>query len=107
MSVASKCFSVCLMVAIASPVWAEDLTFSLVNETNLDLVRFYTSPSDADDWEEDVFGDSVLTGGSAVDITIADGREQCTYDMRFEMEDGQVLEDSTDLCELGSYTLTQ
>ena len=39
-------------------------------------------------------------------MTIADGRTQCEYDLRFVFEDGDVVEDGgIDLCETGSYTL--
>ena len=41
-------------------------------------------------------------------ITIADGRSVCEYDMRFEFEEGSDLdttEDKQNLCELGEYTI--
>ena len=47
----------------------------------------------------------MLPSGNAVDVTIADGRTQCVYDLRFVFADGEVLEDSADLCEMGSYTI--
>ncbi len=42
------------------------------------------------------------------DITIADGRSVCKYDMRFEFSEDSNLdttEDTQDLCELGAYTI--
>ncbi|MBY2921449.1 hypothetical protein HF259_08360 [Rhizobium leguminosarum] len=87
---------------------AEDLTFKLINGTNSVLTRFYSSPTGVDDWEEDVFGENVLDPDETMDITIADGRTVCKYDMRFEFEEGSDLEtteDTQDLCAMGSYTI--
>lgn len=87
---------------------AEDLVFNLVNKTDATLERFYTSPTGVEDWEEDVFGKDVLEPGESVKITIADGRRVCEYDLRFEFteESGyENLEDSQDLCKMGTYTI--
>ncbi|SIQ08006.1 hypothetical protein SAMN05880582_101649 [Rhizobium sp. RU20A] len=88
---------------------AEDLVFKIVNNTPGTLERFYSSPVGVDDWEEDIFGDKVVAPGETMEITIADGRSVCKYDMRFEFtEDSKIedLEDSQDLCELGTYTIS-
>jgi hypothetical protein len=87
---------------------ATDLVFTLKNTTSGTLERFYTSPVGVDDWEEDVFGKDVLEPGESIEITIADGRRVCKYDLRFEFtEDSGLedLEDSQDLCKMGSYTI--
>jgi hypothetical protein len=89
---------------------AEDLVFKLTNGTNSVLTRFYTSPEGVESWEEDVFGREVLEPGQSTRITIADGRDVCTYDMRFEFSDDSDLdttEDTQDLCELGEYEITE
>lgn len=89
---------------------AEDLVFTLKNGTTSTMTRFYTSPKGVDDWEEDVFGQDVLEPGAKIEITIADGRAVCTYDMRFEFEESSDLdttEDTTNLCDTGSYTITE
>ncbi|NZD50795.1 hypothetical protein [Rhizobium leguminosarum] len=97
-----------VIAASAVSVHAEDLTFKLTNGTNSVLTRFYSSPTGVDEWEEDVFGENVLDPGETMDITIADGRTVCKYDIRFEFEEGSNLattEDSQDLCAMGSYTI--
>lgn len=89
---------------------ADDLVFTLTNKTDGVLERFYTSPVGVDNWEEDVFGKDVLEPGESIKITIADGRRVCKYDLRFEFtEDSgyEDLEDSQDLCAMGSYTIHQ
>ncbi|WP_377515656.1 hypothetical protein [Ochrobactrum sp. RH2CCR150] len=89
---------------------ADDLVFKLKNGTNSPLTHFYTSPVGVNNWEGEVFGDQVLEPGETIEITIADGRRVCKYDMRFEFQDSDDLDtttDTQDLCELGSYTIEE
>ncbi|MDD1500545.1 hypothetical protein PVA19_19140 [Agrobacterium sp. CNPSo 3708] len=97
-----------VFVCTSAMAQADDLTFTLKNGTKSVLTRFYTSPVGVNEWEDDVFGEQVLEPGESIDITIADGRTVCRYDMRFEFEEGSGLdttEDRQDLCKLGSYTI--
>ncbi|KQS72978.1 hypothetical protein ASG39_04460 [Rhizobium sp. Leaf371] len=93
---------------LSNPAQAEDLVFTLKNGTQSVLTRFYTSPVGVSDWEGDVFGEQVLSPGETIELTIADGRDVCDYDLRFEFEEGSDLattEDKQNLCEMGSYTI--
>lgn len=104
----SIALAVSVVSASAMPSRAEDLKFQLTNGTNSVLTRFYSSPAGIDNWEEDVFGENVLNPGETANITIADGRTVCKYDMRFEFDedsDLETTEDTQDLCALGSYTI--
>lgn len=106
--VAAGALSVCLASAVSAQ--AEDLVFTLKNGTNSVLTEFYTSPTGVDNWEEDVFGKDVLNPGESVQVTIADGRSVCKYDMKFvftEESDLDTTTDTQDLCELGSYEISQ
>lgn len=95
------------LVATPAASFAEDLTFVLTNASSYTVKSFFTSPADVDNWEEDVFGDNYLPAGNQVNVTIGDGREQCTYDLKFVLEDdSQFVENGIDLCELGEYTLS-
>jgi len=95
------------MLTGAGTAVAEDLFLALENSSSAAVVEFYTSPSDVNEWEEDVLGVDVLGPGEAVDVTIADGRTQCFYDLRFVFSDNTVFEDhNVDLCETGSYMLS-
>jgi len=85
---------------------AEDLVFMLDNQSSYDIVEFYASPSDVGNWEQDILGAEILPSGAAVRVTIADGREQCEYDLRFVFDDGDINEDTADLCETGAYTVS-
>ena len=101
--------SIPLCLALSGAAAADDLTFTLVNKSRGVLTHFYTSPVGVEEWEEDVFGDDVLGSGESFEITIADGRRKCKYDMKFAFDAASGLEEMTDtqdLCELGTYTIT-
>lgn len=96
-------------VLSAGASYAEDLVFTLKNGTNSVLNNFHASPVGVDKWEDDIFGQDTLGPGESMQITIADGRDVCDYDMRFEFQ-GDALEtttDTQDLCELGEYTINE
>lgn len=89
---------------------AEDLVFTLTNDTSGTMMYFNASPVGVDEWEEDILGSQVLGPGESAEVTIGDGREVCEYDMRFEFDDDSGLgtvTDSQDLCEMGSYTIQE
>ncbi|MDB5541733.1 MAG: hypothetical protein JWQ89_3460 [Devosia sp.] len=96
-----------LFTVLPGAALAEDLVFTLTNDSSYAIKSFFTSPADIEDWEEDVFADKYLPAGNYVDVTIGDGREQCVYDMKFILEDdSEFLENGINLCELGGYTLS-
>lgn len=94
---------------LAGAAHAEDLVFKLTNGTSSVLNNFHTSPTGVDNWEDDVFGDQVLEPGQSIEITIADGRSVCNYDMKFEFQGDELdtTTDTQDLCELGEYTISE
>ena len=93
------------LVLAALPSIAEDLAFDLINKTSSAVTEFYTSPVEADDWEENMVSDPIGAGEQAT-ATIADGRSVCEYDVRAVFADGDTVEEKNiNLCELGSYTL--
>lgn len=94
-----------LSLGFAAPSFADDLTFTLENKTSSVLTYFYASPVGVTDWEEDVFGDQVLGSGESIEITIADGRRACEYDLKMKFDDDTETEDVQNLCELGTYTI--
>ena len=93
-------------VAVSAPAFAEDLVFNLSNSSSLNLQELYVSASDTEAWGEDILGRDVLASGEAGDVTIADGRDVCGYDMRFVMDNGSTIEGSADLCENSVFTIS-
>lgn len=92
-------------LAIGAPAFAQDIQFELINNSALTVMEFYTSAANDPNWGEDILGADVVAPGTTGVVTIADGSDQCVYDMQFVFEDGQVLEDQVDICQLASYTL--
>lgn len=91
--------------ALAAPVMAQDMQFELINTSGYTLMEFYASPSDVGAWEADILGANVLPSGSSGTVNIADGRTQCSYDIRMVFDDGTDLKDSVNVCDMGSYTI--
>lgn len=85
--------------------FAEDLVFTFNNESSYVVVELYASPGDVGEWEDDILGGEMLGSGESASVTIADGRDTCEYDLRIVFDDGDVIEDSADLCETESYTV--
>ena len=92
-------------MAVAAPAVAQDMQFELINTSGYTLMEFYASPSDVGSWEADILGANVLPSGSSGTVNIADGRAQCTYDIRMVFDDGTDLTDSVNVCDIGSYTI--
>tara|TARA_B100000676_G_C18091803_1_gene860614 strand:+ start:1221 stop:1553 length:333 start_codon:yes stop_codon:yes gene_type:complete len=90
--------------ATSSMAHAEDLRFDLANNTSVALVELFMSPTDVDNWEEDVLGSEVLMPGETAAVTVADGRRNCVYDILGVFADDDEVEDyGIDLCELAAY----
>jgi len=96
------------LAAMAVPAMAQTVEFTLVNNSSQALHYFYTSPSNDNDWGYDLLGDSgTLESGTSGTVTIGDGSDQCVYDFKFVMDSGaELVEPEIDICELGSYTIT-
>ena len=95
-----------LVLATTSPVFAEDLVFTLINNSSVTVTEMYVSKHSTAEWEENILDGNTIDAGTESDITIADGETTCDYDMRFVGENGATHEVSQNLCELGTYTLT-
>ncbi|MEJ6784735.1 hypothetical protein [Aminobacter sp. Piv2-1] len=96
------------LLVLPANAQTEDLVFTLTNGTSSVLTEFYVSPVGVRDWEEDILDVDMLAPGESIEITIADGRSVCDYDMRFEFDaesDLDTTEDTQNLCELGEYTV--
>lgn len=90
---------------IATPTLAEDLVFTLVNDSSHTIAEMYVSPVGEDQWGENILFGTVDPGVSG-DVTIADGLDVCDYDLRFVSVEGGEAEQTQNLCELATFTLT-
>ncbi len=90
---------------IAMPAYA-DITFQLNNNTSVDILEFYISSSDSDEWGDDILGADILEAGGGGQVTIREDAG-CEYDIRAVFVDGEELEDSVNICEMSEYTFTE
>lgn len=90
----------------ASPALAENLSFTLDNQTPNMIVQFYATPVDGGTRSE-LLKKRGLYGGQSRKLTIADGTDACTYKIRAVFEDDSFYDvrDTVDFCETDSYTL--
>ncbi|MGB8814495.1 MAG: hypothetical protein WCC57_15050 [Paracoccaceae bacterium] len=98
-------FAALVGAAVAAPVMAADLSFTLANNSGADLTEFYASPVGVADWQENILDGQTLPAGSSGQVAISDSGDVCDWDLRMVFADGDVLEESGNLCETGSYTI--
>lgn len=96
------------MLLSALPAAAQNIEFTLTNDSSYVLTYFYASPTNDDLWGEDLLVDvGILEPGYEGTVFIGDGSDQCLYDFLFETAEGPELEViGIDICELSSYTLS-
>ena len=95
-----------ITLAAASPALAEDLVFTLTNDSSVGIVEMYVSPVDEESWGENILMVDVVPPGASGDITIADGLDVCEYDLRFVADTGDAAEKTQDLCDMATFTVT-
>src|SRR5690606_17041828 len=95
------------LVVGTAPAMAQNVEFTIINESSVNLHYFYASASNDENWGSDLLEDlGVLEAGYQATALIGDGSDQCLYDFRFEGENGEELTASAvDICTLDSYTL--
>ena len=94
-----------LATLMATPALAEDLVFTLVNDSSHTITEMYVSPVGVDQWGENILFGAVEPGVSG-DVTIADGLDVCDYDLRFVSGEGGEAEQSQNLCDMAIFTVT-
>ena len=93
------------LTGFALPAMAEDLTFTLVNKSSVNVVELYVSPHSAGDWGDNVLTVAALKAGAKGNITITDGAATCDYDLRFVTDTGVTADGTQNLCKLKTFTL--
>jgi hypothetical protein len=98
---------VALAVALsATPALAEGLVFTLVNDSSHTIAEMYVSPVGEDEWGENILMVDGVEPGVSGDVTIADGLEVCDYDLRFVTDQGDEATKEQNLCEIGTFTVS-
>jgi hypothetical protein len=96
-----------LAIAVTSPLAAQSkLDFTLVNKTGLTIDYIYVSPTNDNEWGEDVMGRDVLEHGESVDIVFSRSEKSCMWDLKIKDADGdEVSWSNLDLCQASHITL--
>ena len=94
------------LTLVAIPAFAEDLVFTLINNSSVTITEFYLTKHSANDWGDNLLADSTVDAGTQAEVSIADGETTCDYDMRFVADTGAIHEVNQNVCDLGTYTLT-
>ena len=82
------------------------LDFTLVNKSTYTVVELYVSPTNDDEWGEDILGRDVLENGEKVAITFSRGEATCSWDLKIVDEDeDEVTWTKLNLCEANEITL--
>ncbi len=94
-----------LAATLGSAAAAQDIQYTLTNDSSVWVMEFYTSPTSAESWGDDLLAEQDLEPGYETIVTIADGEAACDYDLLFILEDGTEVSDQVNICELATYTL--
>ena len=105
--------AVALMLAIgipgrpaASATGVGPLDFTLVNKTGLVITHVYVSPSDSDEWGDDIMEKDVLGKNESVDIEFDRKETTCKWDLKITDEDKDDVEwTELNLCKASKITL--
>jgi hypothetical protein len=90
--------------AAASAAGAQD--FKLINETGVEINALYVSPSNSDDWEEDILGQDTLAAGQSLDVKFNRDEKAAMWDLRVEDKAGNfIVWEDLNLLEINELTL--
>ncbi len=96
-----------VLIAIPQAAEALDRRVRIVNDSRVDIVRFYGVNVDTRDWRESLLGDDILPAGGSIVLNFDDGSGYCRYRFRAVFDDGLELErPSVNICEVGTYRYT-
>jgi hypothetical protein len=92
---------------MASAAFAGKQDFILHNETGVEIHEVYVSPSDSDDWQEDILGEEdTLPDGESVAISFNDREKTKKWDIRVtDGEEGSIDWTGLDLTRISEVTL--
>lgn len=97
--------AVLVVLTATTPSFAEDLVFTLINDSSYTIVEMNVSPVDEELWGENILTVDAVEPGMSGDITIADGLDVCDYDLRFVTDDGTEATKTQNLCEISTFTV--
>jgi hypothetical protein len=80
--------------------------FTLHNETGVVIDQLFVSPSDKDEWGEDILGKDTLASGQSVEIVFSPKEKAAKWDMKVMDSEGTSIEwNDLNLIEISEVTL--
>jgi hypothetical protein len=79
------------LAVLAGVVRAGDQDFTLVNKTGVEIHHVFVSPSDKNEWEEDILGEDTLPSGESVDIEFETDEDAELWDIKITDGDGGAI----------------
>lgn len=107
-AIVASCLAVVALASITLQATQQrrNLDFTLVNKTGLTINEVYLSPTNDDEWGEDVMGKDVLANGEKVEITFSSSETECNWDLKIVDEDKDDVEwTKLNLCTANEITL--
>jgi hypothetical protein len=95
-----------VLAATALPSYAANRDFRFVNNSGQTLWELYVSPVSDSSWNSDILGRSVLESGRAMMVRFPGRGNECDYDLKMVMENGDSYTTQLDLCTISEYELT-
>jgi hypothetical protein len=93
-------------LAVPAAARAGDIAFTVINDSSHDLVSFYSAPVDAQSWGHNLLGQYKLRARTKGTATIAGGAEQCLYDLKYVLSDGETYyKRALDIGRISSYRI--
>jgi hypothetical protein len=91
----------------ASPAFAGQQDFTIINRTGQAIMTLNVSPSDETSWGPDILGVDILAAGEQSEISFDRDEERCNWDIRVTYEDGDTGDwRQVNLCETTTVTLS-
>jgi hypothetical protein len=95
-------------VLFGAPAFAEDLHFTLDNQSSSTIKELHISTLNSDSWEENILDGPIDAGGQAA-VTLTNTNGICQVDMRIVYDDDSTTDErKINLCDIdgGTYTVS-
>jgi len=103
---AGAMLALALVISSVSTAFADPRDFVLINSTGKPIMQVFVTPSNLDDWGDDILGQGILGTGENVTIKFARYTEgNCYYDIKVVVDGGAEGElNQVNLCETQTVT---
>lgn len=91
-----------VVLLVSGAAAASDATLTIQNRSDIGIAEVYAQPVHIPDGPGSPLPESAVSAGASVSFAITDA--SCAYDLVLVTVDGRWYHDTTDLCEVDTYT---